>query len=263
MTATQADSEDDYQHWPDDESVLERPPSAAPGYDSHNGFRSHFYGPPAPKSVVSVASTKASSKASKISKASKAVTAKVATEDPSAAATPRILPYPHPYVNYSYPLYQPQQGFMAYPPMQQYPYAQPPATVSYGVPPYFNYPQQMMPQPAPEQQQQAMYQPAAYVYQPTYSAPQPVEWKGRTKAEVDEDNMKIAAKEDVYAKRKVQPVDVKEDQMFWVVELDGTHTLRSFMDVKELKGEWKKDPRYDDAYYFLREEEAAKEGKKD
>lgn len=35
------------------------------------------------------------------------------------------------------------------------------------------------------------------------------------------------------------------------------------MDVKELKGEWKKDPRYDDAYYFLREEEAAKEGKKD
>lgn len=75
---------------------------------------------------------------------------------------------------------------------------------------------------------------AAYVYQPPYTAPQPTEWKGRTKAEVDEDNMKIAAKEDAYGKRKIQPVGVKEDQMFWVVELDGSHTLRYVAFFKRL-----------------------------
>lgn len=31
------------------------------------------------------------------------------------------------------------------------------------------------------------------------------------------------------------------------------------MDIRELKGEWKKDPRYDDAYYFLREKEEEEE----
>ena len=247
MTATQADSED-YQHWPDDESLLQAPPSAAAGFDTHNGLRSHYYAAPPAKSTVSAASTKVSTRISKASKGTslpassektlvekavseKAASIKAPTEvsQAQAAAAPKILPYPqqqqfpaqfqafHPY-----PQFQP---FMTYPPMQQYTYAQPPGTVPYGVPAYYPYPQQAM--PAMPGFPPFAYPPAAaYVYQPPYTAPQPTEWKGRTKAEVDEDNMKIAAKEDAYGKRKIQPVGVKDDQMFWVVELDGSHTLR-------------------------------------
>ncbi|KAI6861989.1 hypothetical protein KC343_g15694 [Hortaea werneckii] len=285
MTATQADSED-YQHWPDDESLLQAPPSAAAGFDTHNGLRSHYYAAPPAKSTVSAASTKTSTRMSKASKGTslpasiektlvekavseKAASIKAPTEvsQAQAAAAPKILPYPqqqqfpaqfqafHPY-----PQFQP---FMTYPPMQQYTYAQPPGTVPYGVPAYYPYPPQAM--PAMPGFPPFAYPPAAaYVYQPPYTAPQPTEWKGRTKAEVDEDNMKIAAKEDAYGKRKIQPIGVKDDEMFWVVELDGSHTLRTFLDIKELKGDFKKDPRYEDAYYFVREaEEEAKEEKTD
>ena len=275
MTATQADSED-YQHWPDDESLLRAPPSVVPGYNSHNGLRSYYYEAPKAETVVSAASTKLS-KASKAtsqaaSKVHSMAFSKAPSEAPSKApskaptkastkapdnvpskaaaevmapeateATPKILPYPtpnpqfmHPQNLHPFPQYQayPQQ-FMAYPPFQGYTYAQPQpmATVPYGVPAYFGgfVPSPQMMQPGiPPGFQQPIYQPANYVYQaPTpYTAPKPVAWKGRTKAEVDEDNMKIAKSEDVYAKRKVAPVGVQEDQMFWVVETDGSHTLR-------------------------------------
>ncbi|KAI7163774.1 hypothetical protein KC316_g12926 [Hortaea werneckii] len=283
MTATQADSED-YQHRPHDESLLQAPPSAAAGFDTHNGLRSHYYAAPPAKSTLSAASTKVSSRISKASKdtslkaasektlvekavSEKATSVKVPTEVSQAHATaaPKILPHPQQQqfpaqfqAFHAYPQFQP---FMTYPPMQQYTYAQPPGTVPYGVPAYYPYPPQTM----PGFPQYAYPPTAAYVYQPPYTAPQPTEWKGRTKAEVDEDNMKIAAKGDAYGKRKIQPVGVKEDQMFWVVELDGSHTLRTFLDIKELKGDFKKDPRYEDAYYFVREaeEEEAKEGKTD
>jgi len=33
--------------------------------------------------------------------------------------------------------------------------------------------------------------------------------------------------------------------------------------IKELKGEWKKDPRFEDAYYFVRAEEKKAEKKED
>lgn len=51
-------------------------------------------------------------------------------------------------------------------------------------------------------------------------------WIGRTKAEVEEDNMKIAKREGATEKRKIAPVGVEDDQLFWVVELDDSHTLR-------------------------------------
>lgn len=51
--------------------------------------------------------------------------------------------------------------------------------------------------------------------------PSPRKWQGRTKAEVEEDDMKIAAKEGAYAARKVQPVGLAEDQVVWVVEGGG------------------------------------------
>ncbi|KAI7525930.1 hypothetical protein KC331_g17242, partial [Hortaea werneckii] len=150
MTATQADSED-YQHWPDDESLLQAPPSAAAGFDTHNGLRSHYYAAPPAKSTISAASTKVSSRISKASKGTslkaasektlvekavseKAASVKAPTEasQSKATAAPKILPHPqqqqfpaqfqafHPY-----PQFQP---FMTYPPMQQYTYAQPPGT---------------------------------------------------------------------------------------------------------------------------------------
>ena len=53
-----------------------------------------------------------------------------------------------------------------------------------------------------------------------------MKWQGRSKAEVEEDNMKIASREGAYDKRKIAPVGMKDDQMMWVVELDGSHTLR-------------------------------------
>ena len=186
MTATsQADSEESYRHWPDDESLLRQPPSMAPGYDSHNGLRSYDYTAPSQK--------------------------------PASPAAPKVQPYPQPQVIYFYP--QAQQ--MAYYPTQQYTYQQS-GMMAYPAPAYYGYaPKQAMPMPM-----QAQPVPATYVYKPAYSAPKPKEWKGRTKAEVDEDNMKIAAKEGAYDKRKVVPVGMKDDQMMWCVETDGSHTLR-------------------------------------
>lgn len=58
-------------------------------------------------------------------------------------------------------------------------------------------------------------------------ASSPRAWQGRTKAEVDEDNMKFAAREGAYDERKIAPVGLAPDQIVWVVELDGGNTLRS------------------------------------
>ena len=54
----------------------------------------------------------------------------------------------------------------------------------------------------------------------------PRKWQGRTKAEVQEDNMKIAAREGAYEARKVEPIGLEEDQVVWVVEGDKEPTLR-------------------------------------
>ena len=77
--------------------------------------------------------------------------------------------------------------------------------------------------PAPKQKRPASNQ---YVYKPNYSEPKVSVWQGRTKKEVEEDNMRIAAQEGAYDKRKVVPTGLKPDQMCWVVEVDGSHTLR-------------------------------------
>lgn len=37
---------------------------------------------------------------------------------------------------------------------------------------------------------------------------------------------------------------------------------RTFAEVKEAKGEWKADPRFQDSWYFVREAEEQKDGKK-
>jgi hypothetical protein len=73
--------------------------------------------------------------------------------------------------------------------------------------------------------------PNTYTYHPSFTEkPAAVvvanKWQGRTKAEVEEDNLKIAADEKVCEKRKVVPVGLAGDQMCWVVEADGSYTLR-------------------------------------
>ncbi|KAK4541099.1 hypothetical protein LTR36_008324 [Oleoguttula mirabilis] len=223
MTATEGEDASEYQHWPDDDDHSSHLAVAARGYSSQNGLQYHTYQPSQLKPVSPV--------------------------------TPKA---PQP-VFYQY---QQQPQMMAYP--VQYPYAQVP--YAYPAPAYYGYPHPAMPHPAMAQPQpQPMAD--AYVYQPAPvekekpekpAKAKPNTWKGRTKAEVEEDNMKIASKEGAYDKRKVVP-QVKDDQMMWVVETDGSHTLRTIVNIKDLKGEWKKDPRYEDSYYFVREEEEKKD----
>ena len=81
-------------------------------------------------------------------------------------------------------------------------------------------------------------------------------WVGRTKAQVDEDNIKVAMRENVYKYDAMKPKDAKPDQLFWVVELDQSTTLRMYKTIDEDlgPGKWERDPRHGNAY-FVREEE--------
>ena len=56
----------------------------------------------------------------------------------------------------------------------------------------------------------------------TYQHP----WLGRTKAQVDEDNQKIAMRTGVWRPNEMAPNKPADDQQFWCVEVDGSHTLR-------------------------------------
>lgn len=210
---------------------------------------------------------------------------------PPSPAAPKVLPDQfQPQVIMAYPQ-QPQPMLThAYP---QYTYApQQPQVISYPAQPqvYYSFPPQPPPVQVAPQPIQAATGPAYYVYQSTTTeaAPAPVPakreamaWKGRTKAQVEEDNMVIAAKEGAYDKRKVVPVGIKDDQMIWCVEEDGSHTLRlvlliclfrrlpandknsMFVSIKELKGEWKKDPRFEDSYFFVREKIEVEDAKEE
>ena len=60
-------------------------------------------------------------------------------------------------------------------------------------------------------------------------------WQGRTKAEVEEDNMKIAKAQGANEQRKVEPVGLNADQMVWCVELDGNPTLRYVLTCRVCK----------------------------
>jgi hypothetical protein len=71
--------------------------------------------------------------------------------------------------------------------------------------------------------------PNTHVYIPKFTekpAEAAHEWLGRTKAQVDDDNTKLAADEKVWEKRKVIPTGLPDDQMCWVVEADAGYTLR-------------------------------------
>ena len=79
-------------------------------------------------------------------------------------------------------------------------------------------------------------------------------WVGRTKKEVDKDNIKIAMAEGLYKPNEIVPKCAKPDQLFWVVENDGTNTLRTFQSIDGGvvgNGAWKIDPRYGNAYFVV------------
>ncbi|KAK3116352.1 hypothetical protein LTR53_003378 [Teratosphaeriaceae sp. CCFEE 6253] len=220
-TAAASDSGSDceHDHWPDDATHLESAAVTAPGYDSHNGLRSRTY-QPAPSI--------------------------------KAPSSPKIVPAPAPQLIYYY-----------HPPAPTYP--PPQYTYAAAAPPGFTYPVQQLCYPYAPQLVAAVSQIADYhVYHPASAAVpalpgQGNPWVGRTRAEVEEDNSKIAKKEGANAKRKVVPVGVKDEQMVWCVEVDGSNTLRTFVSTKEFKGEWQKDPRPEvESWFFVREAEEAR-----
>ncbi|USW51594.1 hypothetical protein Slin15195_G049130 [Septoria linicola] len=218
----------DYEHWPSDKKHYTQPAKSAAGYDANNGYHSHAYLVPKQKS------------------------ASPAPRADSKSPQPQVIPYPQP-VYYGYP--------PAHPGAQQQFYSHP--VPVYNAPQGY-YPPYAMPAPAPAPTPAAIpaanvhyYWPAAETPKAEEPAPKANAWIGRTKAQVEEDNMKLAKAENVYAPREFVP-KMDDDQMCWVVELDKTNTLRMFREAKELTGYWKEDPRFPKSFYFIRTEE--KEG---
>ncbi|GAB7351028.1 hypothetical protein MBLNU459_g1515t1 [Dothideomycetes sp. NU459] len=84
-------------------------------------------------------------------------------------------------------------------------------------------------------------------------------WVGRTKKQVDEDNIQIAVNEGIYKPNDIVPKGAKDDQLFWCIETDGSNTLRTFRTIEDdlYPGRWKVDPRYGNLY-FVREKEKKK-----
>jgi hypothetical protein len=198
------DSASEYEHWPDDETQLSAP-SAVSGYDSLNGYHEFQYIP--------------------------------ANQEKKQAEPPKVVqPVPQYYYQPAAPIQTPQAQAPA--PFPQYfnpysPYAYPapayygfPATGAFGgampAMPYGQFPRGYTPVyvPAPARA------PPAEKKGDKPKKPEIRKWQGRTKAEVEEDNMKIAKAEGACDARKVEPVGLKADQMVWVVEGDGSPTLR-------------------------------------
>jgi hypothetical protein len=202
MASTTFSFEDDssgseHEHWPED--FKPAPAVASPGYDTQNGLRMHNY-QPATATTVAAPSTKAASPSPSLSpppSPEKSVKAAVLTEFA---------------VQYAYP---PQEPVKMATHTQAYVSVPAPVTVA----PSAKTAAPKASEPVPN----------TFVYEPKFSE-KPAEaankWQGRTKAEVEEDNTKIAADDKVWEKRKVVPTGLPDDQMCWVVEADASYTLR-------------------------------------
>lgn len=149
---------------------------------------------------------------------------------------------------------QPQQfGYVSYP--YPYPQSQPlyhPAPTARPVyPSHYQYPTPIS--PYPPLQAGPYYQPPAIGAQPAFVYGEKTyehSWVGRTKAQVDEDNHKTAMRNGVWKPNELAPNKPADDQQFWVVELDGSYTLRNYAQIEELRpGEWRKDPNFGNAYF--------------
>lgn len=188
MSDSASDSDSDYEHWPDDATDISVKSTPAPGYDGKNGLREFEYQPATDKYKKE----------------------KAAPEPPVMQFVPYAFQPPA-------QMAPSQSPYMACYPGMPYPGYAVPGPVYYGFPaPAYGaacFPQVCVPlSPAPAEEK------------PKKASPR--KWQGRTKAEVQEDNMKIAAREGAYEARKVEPVGLKEDQMVWVVEGDKDQNLQ-------------------------------------
>ncbi|KAK3698646.1 hypothetical protein LTR37_016875 [Vermiconidia calcicola] len=219
-------SGEDYEHWPDDVTQVSSTSVAASGYNGYNGLREYQYHPADDENKAQ-----------------------------PAPEPPKVQP-----IQYAYqpPAAAPQAPYMnCYPQPPQYAGYHPQQMACYPAPQYYGYPGQQAQAATPPYGTPVMYVPAPVAVveeeKPKKKKIEPRKWQGRTKAEVEEDNMKIAAREGTYAARKVEPQGLKEDQVVWVVGEDEEPVLQTYAMAKDLKGEWKSDPRYKDSWYSVRE----------
>nr|POE72792.1 hypothetical protein CFP56_30731 [Quercus suber] len=214
-------SDDGYEHWPSDHPYLKQPAVPAPGYDSHNGLGGHLYVPPS---------------------------AVAAPHVPRPVVLPPVQPA-HSYRSTDERFYR--TGMRYSPNQPQYhpgQYAQP---LWYAPEPdrAYSRPQHFTP-PPPDLPEHELVSVETWAGGPRIKAP--VAWFGRTRAEVEADNMRIAAEEQAYEKRTMVPSDMADDQKCWVIELDESQTIREYREIKEMEGEWKEDPRSKGARFFVR-----------
>ena len=194
----------DYEHWPDDATQITSVSSIS-GYNSYNGLREFTYQP-------------ANSEAKKAEPPAAAQAQPVPYVFQPPVAQPAAPPAPPAYAAPA-PQFYGGYGYSAYVPHMAYP-----------TPGYYGYPGGDMPYCPPGYT--PVYHPAAppaeekKKEEKKAKKPELRKWQGRTKAEVEEDNMKIAKEEGAWDKRKVEPVGLATDQMVWCVEVDGGPTLR-------------------------------------
>nr|POE87486.1 hypothetical protein CFP56_30075 [Quercus suber] len=232
-------TDEGYEHWPSSHSDMGQAPVPAQGYDSYNGRRGQVYVPPNMVNIPRV-------------------------------ARPLNLPQPpvqghrfHSYSAYA-PGMQPPPGYPQmvprfYAPLTPPQYVQ---SVWYDAGLNHAYQQQQQaqqqaqqhqplynhPPPAQDPEDVITYKP--YAHGPTITAP--MAWVGRTRAEVERDNIRIAAEERAYEQqRKFGPIGMADDQKCWVVEADESESIREYREIKGMEGEWHEDPRYKGAMFFV------------
>lgn len=211
-------ADSDHEHWPEDGNKRTKEPKSQLGYDDNNGLHTFRYmqqDPPSPK-------------------AESVKTEVVYVEQEPASPRPDrkiryvyVLPNDHPAP--PEPLAQPLEEEVTYEPESpqtkgtKVTYCYTPASPTKSAAKSTYYTTGQPPAVQPPKETTYRYVPAgAGTAQQNDNLP----WVGRTKAQVDEDNMKIAFNQGVGKEHKVAPVDTKEDEVFWVVELDGSQTLR-------------------------------------
>ncbi|KAJ9659471.1 hypothetical protein H2201_007362 [Coniosporium apollinis] len=76
-------------------------------------------------------------------------------------------------------------------------------------------------------------------------------WYGRTKAEVDADNLRMARDEGVNNPNDLAPHNPRDDQQFWVQELDGQFSLRTYYTIEnDLRpGRWQINPQHGNLFF--------------
>ena len=162
----------------------------------------------------------------------------------------------------------PQYNYMPYPPPWAY---YPQQTYAFE----YQYPQQAVPAAGPARQTHASNH---YIYAhprapatpvvhhvprqpprqpprqvPAPQAPRPNIWYGRTRAQIAEDNALMAARRGTGANapHDMSPQDPGDDRQFWVVELNGSHSLHNFATIEACKkpGKWMQNPVHGNLYF--------------